>query len=103
MNIPLFRDQNEQAIRLYFKHLSRLDAGACAGLLSEQARQYMPFATAGFPQVLAGKHALLAYYHRVAARHRWMRFPVHALHATETPGIFLVEYSTIARHHSGSV
>jgi hypothetical protein len=63
----------------------------------------MPFAPAGFPQILEGKHSLLADYLKAAAGHRWMRFPVHALHATETPGVFLVEYSTIARRQCGNL
>jgi len=103
MDNTLFREQNEGAIRQYFRYLSHLDAGACAELLTEEVRQYMPFAPAGFPQILEGKHSLLADYLKAAAGHRWMRFPVHALHATETPGIFLVEYSIIARRQCGNL
>ncbi len=101
MNMHAAGAHEEGLIRLYFKYLVQQNAQACLHLMSENASQYFPFAPPGFAKAIEGKKRLLEHYRRLMGEHKWLRFPVHAIHATGWPVVFWVEYSIIARRSSG--
>jgi hypothetical protein len=103
MEPHLSNDQQEQVIRLYFKYLSHPDLDAWLDLVADRVRHAMPFAPQGFPKLVEGRTRVYEHCRQLLQDHKWLRFPISAVFATQVPGIYLVEYTLIAKRKSGSL
>jgi ketosteroid isomerase-like protein len=96
-------DHNEQVIRLYFKYLAQMDLDGWLDLIADRVRQLMPFAPRGFSKLVEGRTGLYQHYRRLLKDQKWSRLPISAVFATQVPGVYLVEFTLIAKQQSGKL
>lgn len=95
------RRRNRQVIDSFFSALENRDVDAFRNVWHATARQEMPFAPDGFPDVLDGKADITSHYARWLAELRNLHFNRSVIDTLD-PGNFVVIYTGDYNHEAGT-
>lgn len=89
-------EADKQVITAYLDAVGSLAVDRVAPLFHEDGRVLLPYAPAGVPPEVAGRSAIGDYFESLPQMIGALNFSDYRIRATETPGEYVVEYTSDA-------